>query len=282
MTHAERLERQELLYFPTCPFTLPEGDDREFLRSQEVGRFSHKNISYDPATDAVGGARFSTPGHEERLRDLLGAFSREATTWVRGLLPEYATVDPDRASLRPEEEAVRSLRLTARNDLLHVDVFPTRPSGGRRLLRLFVNVGPVDPRVWVTSEPFDALLQRFGERLCLPRLTRAEWRAPLPAWRRLWSGDWHERPAYDAFLLRLHHAMKRDDAFQERAARKFHHFPPGSAWLLFSDGVAHAVLRGRHALEHSFFVPVECLRNPDASPLHQLEAYAAGNARRAG
>ena len=53
MTYAERLERQELLHFPTCPFPLPVGDDLAFLRAQEVGRYSHKNVSYDPATNSL-------------------------------------------------------------------------------------------------------------------------------------------------------------------------------------------------------------------------------------
>ena len=41
-------------------------------------------------------------------------------------------------SYRPVEEATRKLRLKARNDLLHVDAFPTRPTNGWRILRCFV------------------------------------------------------------------------------------------------------------------------------------------------
>ena len=33
------------------------------------------------------------------------------------------------------------------------------------------------------------------------------------------------------------------------------HFKSGTAWLLFSDTISHAELRGQYALEHSFFVP---------------------------
>jgi hypothetical protein len=33
--------------------------------------------------------------------------------------------------------------------------------------------------------------------------------------------------------------------------------------VLFSDALAHAVLRGRLALEHSFFVPVEAMHQPE-------------------
>src|SRR5271165_5909162 len=84
----------------------------------------------------------------------------------------------DRVSFRPEEEATRKLRLTARNDLLHVDAFPSRPTNGHRILRLFVNLNPTEVRVWATSDPFPRLLVRFGETVGLPRTTSTNW-----AWR---------------------------------------------------------------------------------------------------
>ena len=45
----------------------------------------------------------------------------------------------------------------SRNDLIHVDNFPSRPSNGDRLLRVFANINPERPRVWVTSDAFEAL-----------------------------------------------------------------------------------------------------------------------------
>ena len=33
----ERLERGDVVYFPICPFLLPEGDDRRFLLEQQLG-----------------------------------------------------------------------------------------------------------------------------------------------------------------------------------------------------------------------------------------------------
>jgi len=44
----ERLERGDVVYFPICPFLLPEGDDRRFLLEQQLGGRVHKNIGYDP------------------------------------------------------------------------------------------------------------------------------------------------------------------------------------------------------------------------------------------
>jgi hypothetical protein len=253
---ALELEQYQLLSFDPCPFRLPDGSDREFLLTQRVAPRVHKNISYDPNRNRLGGARCRSPRDTDRLRELLGAFSREATAWLARLLPAYASGwAPDRASLRPHEEATRVLRLTARNDLLHVDNFPTRPSRGRRILRLFVNLDPSEPRVWVTSEAFPVLLERFASRHGLPR-----------------PGSHVGRgcPDYDRFMRRLHHFLKLDDRFQERAPKRRWLFPPGSAWLLFADALSHAVLRGRLALEHSYFVPVERLLRPELAPVRVL------------
>lgn len=283
-TLAERLELGELVHFPTCPFPRAEGDDLAFLLDQGLARGPHKNIAFDPATGELTGHRHRSDQQQARLGWLLKSFAETATRWLAGELPAYAASwTRDRATLRPEEEATRPLRHTARNDLLHVDNFPTRPSCGRRLLRLFVNLNPREPRVWVTSEPFAQLLQRFARRHRIPSHSVDEWCAPLTGLQRLLHGDWSGRPLYDAFMLRLHHALKSDEDFQETAPKRFWHFPPGSAWLLFSDGIAHADLRGQYALEHSFFVPQSALRFPDESPLaHLVRNGAATGYRRAG
>src|SRR5262249_53510025 len=124
---AERLERGEVIYIPACPFDLPQGDDRRFLLEQRLASRVHKNISYDPATGRAGGFAQQSPEQAERLRQLLASFSRTAVAWLGSVLPDYqAGWKLDRVSFRPEEEATRQLRHKARNDLLHVDAFPTR------------------------------------------------------------------------------------------------------------------------------------------------------------
>ena len=62
------------------------------------------------------------------------------------------------------------------------------------------------------------------------------------------------RAPSDLFMLRFHDYLKRNAAFQTRAPRRLWAFPPGSVWLAMTDGCSHAVLRGRYALEHSYFV----------------------------
>src|SRR5262245_35982953 len=116
---AERLERGEIEYYPACPFSVPTGDDLDFLLEQRLASRAHKNISYDPRTRRIKGYYQTSPGHAERLRSLLATFQESATRWLSRTLPGYArSWRLDQVSYRPEEEATRRLRLKARNDLL--------------------------------------------------------------------------------------------------------------------------------------------------------------------
>jgi hypothetical protein len=268
MIHAERsleerLESGEVVYFERAPFALPAGDDHQFLLRQNLGAAVHKNVSYNPHTDRVGGFVRQSQEQQERLRAILADFARTVTGWVATALPRYrGGCAADRVSFRPEEESLRKLRQKARNDLLHVDAFPGRPARGRRILRVFANVNPTEPRVWVTSDALPVLVERY--------------RAPVEQqrdWVRLVGGKLVElfRPAQarrapsDWFMLRMHDYLKASDEFQQRNRRVWH-FPPGSVWLAMTDACSHAVLRGRYALEHSYFIAPHVLTLPELSP----------------
>src|SRR2546423_14114145 len=82
----EHLERGEVIYYSSCPFPLPEGEDRTFLLEQELGSRAHKNISYSPHTEKAGGFRHHSPAQAERLSDMLASFSRTVTAWVANTL----------------------------------------------------------------------------------------------------------------------------------------------------------------------------------------------------
>jgi len=281
---ADALEQGELVVFPECPFALPPPGQLEFLRRQSTAGFGHKDVSFDPVRDRLGARRGMHPSEARRLADVLGDFSAAATAWLKTAFSTYANhLVADRATLRTEEEATRALRLTARNDLLHIDSFPTRATNGRRILRLFVNINMTEQHVWATSERFPLLLARCAARHRLPARSRVEWQAPAPSVVRLFTRRNGAGSAYDAWMLRLHHFLKEDEGFQAQAARRMWTFPPRSMWLLFSDSVAHAMLRGRFALDHSFFVPLECLVRPVDSPLLMLEESGLNSdSRRAG
>jgi hypothetical protein len=269
-TPEERLERGDVLFYPTCPFRLPEGDDRRFLLEQELAGRAHKNVSYNPHSGKAGGYRATSAARAERLRALLADFSATATAWLRQALPRYAGGwELDRVSFRPVEESTRKVRMSARNDLIHVDSFPTRPTHGRRILRLFANVNPTEPRVWATSDPFARLLERYGRDAGLPRLDARGWlrqgllRILLPL-----------RPrgsAYDDFMHRFHNFLKANADFQAHGPKRLWTFPPGSAWTALTDTCSHAALRGRFALEHSYFIVPSVLALPAESPPALLE-----------
>ncbi|MBY0527200.1 MAG: Kdo hydroxylase family protein [Gemmataceae bacterium] len=272
LTLAERLEQPEVVYYPTCPFSLPEGDDRRFLLEQQLGPTS-KNVSFEPERNRMHDYQRRTSADTQRLHELLAAFSRNVSAWLAHHLPGYATAwQLDQVTFRPVEEATRQLRLKARNDLVHVDAFPSRPSQGRRILRCFVNINPTEPRIWITSDPFAVLLERHGHQVGLPEAGSRRW-----AWQlreqvlQVFRPGRPRRSAYDAFMLRFHDFLKADEVFQERCRKRTWKFAPGSMWLCFTDAVSHAALRGRYALEHSYFVPVHVTLRPELSPLALLE-----------
>jgi hypothetical protein len=269
----ERLERGEVEYFPVCPFPIPQGSDRAFLLEQRLGSRAHKNISFDPHAGKAAGFSRQTPEQAERLTKMLAEFSQNATAWLAQTLPGYgAHWHLDRVSFRPAEEATRRLRLKARNDLLHVDAFPSRPTNGHRILRLFVNVNLSEPRIWMTSEPFRRLLERFGRQAGLPTPQTLGWGRKLrQAFLSTFQPVHRRRSPYDAFMLRFHDYLKAHDEFQEHGPKRFWSFAPGSAWIVFTDVTSHAARRGRFALEHSYFVAPEALVLPQESPPVLLE-----------
>ncbi|HEY7315312.1 MAG TPA: Kdo hydroxylase family protein [Gemmataceae bacterium] len=280
---AERLERGEVLFYPTAPFALPQDADLEFLLEQELGTLAHKNISYNPANDKVNGFVRRTAEQVEQLRSIFARFSKSATEWLAGLLPQYSHGwQLDRASFRPQEEATRRLRPTARNDLLHVDAFPGRPSRGNRILRVFANINPREPRIWVTSDPFAKLLARYGEAAGLPGRNGAHlWKQLGRSVLALFRPGIGRRSEYDLFMLRFHDYLKASEEFQERGPKYLHNFPPGSVWVAMTDTCSHSVLRGRFALEHSYFISPAVLALPEESPPVLLQKACTTAGRRA-
>jgi hypothetical protein len=159
-----------------------------------------------------------------------------------------------------------------------VDAFPGRPSRGCRILRVFVNVNPREPRIWVTSDPFARLLERYGAAAGLPGAGGAGWLHQLA---RLFHPKQARRSPYDAFMLRFHDYLKGNEEFQERGPKHLWTFPPGAVWVAMTDTCSHAVLRGRFALEHSYFIAPEALALPEESPPVLLERFTAATLRRA-
>lgn len=278
--YCERLEAGEILFFARTPFLLPQ-EDRQFLVSvKQASATYHKNISYRLQEDRVKGfARGSTDA--DRLHAILRAYSRRVIRFAADFLPPYATRwRLDFASFRPVEEEGRPLSLKARNDLLHVDAFPTRPTNGGRILRVFTNINPTKSRLWVTSDPFDALANELAAPAGLATIA-AEARSPLRrslrALVRLGRAlglPLVDRSPYDRFMLGFHHYLKTNQAYQDGCPKYRWEFPPDSTWIVFTDMVPHAALAGQFALEQTFIVPRDLLLRPEKAPAQILEALS--------
>jgi hypothetical protein len=275
----ERLEHGDILMLPHFPVVSEE--DRRFLTQvRQSGSAFVKNISYEPASGRVRG--FSRSGTDARtLERVLRGYADRIRAVAMELLAPYASgLQTDFTSFRPIEERGRKLRGRSRNDLIHVDSFPTRPARGRRILRVFTNVHPNQPRVWVTSQIFAELAARMAldaglgaDAACRGGLTARLGRAASAALRGVGIKR-AQRSRYDQFMLRFHDYLKDNQAFQRDCPKDRHEFLPGSTWIAFTDTVSHAVLSGQYALEQTFFVPIGSMIAPELSPLRILESIA--------
>jgi hypothetical protein len=71
-------------------------------------------------------------------------------------------------------------------------------------------------------------------------------------------------------MLQLHDRMKEDTAYQSAAPQLPFDFPPGSAWMAFTDQVSHAAMSGQHQLEQTFLLPVGAMLDEARSPLRRF------------
>ena len=256
------LEDGKILFAPGLRFELLPGEQR-FLSPEYLAAKS-KNISYHPDSKALGGTACQGSDRVE-LGAMLRRFSEQAFRLLSALCPDYVgRFAPGLASFRPAEISGRVTSWRKDDTRLHIDAFPSRPSHGSRILRLFANVNPLAPRVWRAGERFE-----HAARTLLPRV-----HAPLPgafsllALLRVTKG---RRTPYDHYMLGLHDAMKEDTRYQQEAAQARIEFAPGAVWACFTDCVLHAAMSGQHAFEQTFYLPVGAMVTPAASPLRILE-----------
>lgn len=259
------LERDGVLVIDTTPFRLSEGEVEMVERHWRDGR--SKNSSYNPHTgkvDAVLSAQRSADG----FRRLMARYSAWAAELVAQWFPPYsAQLELGRTSLRRrsvQDDPPLSWRKDDRS--LHLDAFTSQPVSGRRILRVFNNIDPAGgDREWAIAEGgFEDYACRFrrrtrrllpGEAAVLERLSLTKCR----------------RTHYDQIMLGMHDAAKRDRDYQASAPRRYVAFPSGATWMAFTDQTPHAAVSGQCALEQTFYVPVEALAEPSASPLRILE-----------
>lgn len=250
------LEAGKVLYLPQLRFELLPSE--QALLTPSVRNAKVRNISLN----AQGQLQGAIGDSAIQLALMIGRFREQARGLVDSLLPKYQDVlrlAP--TSYRPTQVETRAQSWRADDRRLHVDAFPSRPNHGARILRVFCNINPNGvARVWRVGEPFAAVAQKF-----LPRAKPyVPWQAKLL---QAVSVTKSLRSEYDHLMLQLHDGMKRDQAYQERAAQVTMPFAAGSVWLCFSDQTSHAVMSGQYMLEQTLHVPVAKQYDPGASPL---------------
>ena len=93
---------------------------------------------------------------------MIARFAGTATRFLATLVPAYAPhLQRASTSYRPVEISGRAASAIYDDTRLHVDAFPSRPMGGRRILRVFSNINPAGaPRVWLVGEEFESMARR--------------------------------------------------------------------------------------------------------------------------
>jgi len=254
------LEGGGVVVLPNVSFELTESERKFLSPSWSDGRA--KNVSLDGSR--LKGAQ-GEAGALAELAAMVTRFAEGAASLVTTLFPRYAPyVTRARTSFRPQPAVGRDVSWRKDDSRLHVDAFPSRPNHGERILRVFCNVNPSDPRVWRVGESFEAMAKTL-----LPRV-----RAPFPgtasvlAALRITKG---KRSAYDHLMLSLHDRAKEDMVYQRDCEQQVVKFAPGTTWLCFSDQVMHAAMAGQYMLEQTIHLPVAALYDPQRAPLAILQ-----------
>ena len=257
------LENGEVAYFPDLGFDISEAE-QDFL-SPRWSNGKSKNINLRPQSAQVRGAEGNS-ADMAALASMLERFARRSEQMVDTLLPAYSGHwRRGGTSFRPVSIADRESSWHRDDTRLHVDSFPSNPTRGQRLLRVFCNVNPNgEPRRWRLGEPFPQFARHF-----LPRT-----RAPLPGMASALHAlgiTKQRRSHYDHLMLQLHDSVKADGDYQRNAPQQPFAFPSGATWMVFSDQVLHAAMAGQYALETTFFIEPGALADEEKSPLRVLE-----------
>jgi len=258
------LERDGVLIVDVEPFAV--SPDERVLIDRLLGDGA-KNCTFNPTTGQLGHI-VGAPESLEPLRALMARFSDWSRQRIADCFPGYlAHLDAGRTSLRRRSVADEP-PISARKDdrRLHVDAFTSQPVAGQRILRVFSNIDASGgTRDWAIA---DGGFERYANHF------RGRARRLLPGEAAILEGlslTKSRRTDYDQIMLGMHDAAKRDGHYQATAPRQLVSFPAGATWFAFTDQAPHAALAGQCALEQTFYLPVDALADPTASPLRVLE-----------
>jgi hypothetical protein len=286
---SDALENGRIVCFPECPIDLPSPEDLEFLRQEMPKHLSSKNISFHPEADKIIGIKGSREV-VERAQRILKEQNTRVQAFLKRVIPALAQDwMVGTASFRPLQERGRDLAAHASNELVHVDAGAYGATHGDGIIRFFVNVNPVEDRVWVTKGAFSDLYQRFGSKAgilpenganghamdegALDRLRTSVANglaAVVP------SAKFLDSSPYDRAMRRFHNFMKDTPEFQSTSeGHQEFRFKPFWAWMVFTDRVSHACLSGQHAFADTFVVRLGSCRLPGIAPINILKSKPA-------
>lgn len=200
-------------------------------------------------------------GEEEFLAFLRQFLNIAASTVGLTLGLESSFLCSDRVTWRPYELATTARRWNARDDLFHLDSFPSRPAKGRRILRLFYNASATDNIIWSHTFNLDNYIKSY-----------------LSIGPDFLSGNRSDTFS-DNLMAQIHDQMKRQEDFQEKTPRVLHTFAPGEAWVALTDTCLHSYLRGDWLMDVSWFVSAPWLIQSYWSPNASFERKALGKSQ---
>lgn len=265
------VERGGVVTCPALAFDLSDHERALFDASLADDR--RKSIYAREGRDGITGTT-AVGARRDAVAAMIGRYAAASHALIDGLFPAYdAARHATGTSFRPRAigDTTSGKALSWRKDdtRLHVDAFPSNPTHGDRILRVFTNVHPdAMPRRWRVGEGFASMAARF-----LPR-TR-----DLPP-----GGAWllhklhitkRSRSAYDHLMLQLHDLAKADLDYQRTSPQTAVDFMPGTTWICFSDQVMHAAMSGQFMFEQTYRLPLAVIHDHEASPLRVLERLTA-------
>jgi hypothetical protein len=260
---AQHLESGGVLFLPNLAFTLQPTETRFLSTDWSDGK--SKNIYLRGNERTLRGA-IGNEAEQDEIKLMIERYASGANQLVSRLFPAYMPyAAPANTTLRCFEAAGRKSSWRKDDRRLHPDAFPSKPTHGERILRVFTNINAEHkPRTWKVGEPFADMASKFLPKTPPYRAWQAQLLNKLGVTKTL-------RGEYDHIMLHLHDQVKADLDYQKNAPQLTVDFPAGSTWIVYSDQVLHAVLAGRCMMEQTFHVPQDKLYSPQTSPLKQLE-----------
>jgi hypothetical protein len=284
----DAMERGEVVFFDTPPVELPSEADLQFMREGLPRELQVKNISYHPESDSI--PRFEAAAEvKARMEQILRTHGQRVEAFLRRSCPDFVpgwTLGT--TSFRSIEEQGRKLKPRSSNELVHIDAGAYGATNGARIFRFFVNIHPTRARVWGTKGSFPAIMSRHPQLWDAAKGGKQSVRIDKGPLDKLYSGFIGavgklyplvrviDSSPYDRSMRRIHNFMKENPSFRDNPeGYQEIHFPPMSAWMVFTDGISHSVLTGQHALVTTLLIPLANCRIPEISPYRVLARSAA-------